>query len=125
MENLDGVVRRHLQTPYAGLQNSLHQEWAFVQCITLEIGMAFQLVEDVLQEIFLPSLFQGDTYHIPGRLITGMPVKQAGIALPNPTRNAGENFTESCMITGHLVVALYGTAEFRSGNHALIVEEGR
>ena len=29
------------------------------------------------------------------------------------------------MITGHLVVALHGTVEFRSVNNTLLVEEGR
>ena len=31
----------------------------------------------------------------------------------------------SCVITGHLVAALRGTAEFRSGDRALLMEEGR
>ena len=64
---LAGVARRHPQTAYAGLQKSLQQEWAFVQSITLGIGMAFQEVEDELQDTFLLALFQGATSHIPGR----------------------------------------------------------
>ena len=30
----------------------------------------------------------------------------------------------ACVITGHLIAALRGTAEFQSGNHALFVGEG-
>ena len=33
----------------------------------LGIGLAFQVVEDELQDIFLLTLFQGATSHIPGR----------------------------------------------------------
>ena len=32
---------------------------------------------------------------------------------------------DSCVVTGHLVVALYGTAEFCSGGNALLMGEGR
>ena len=54
-----------------------------------------------------------------------MPVKQASIELPKPAWNAGANWTVSCVITGHLVVALCRTAEFRSIDHALLMGEGR
>ena len=60
-----------------------------------------------------------------GGAITGLPLNQAGIALPNPTQNAEANWTASCVITGHLVAALHGTDEFRSGYHALLMEEVR
>ena len=93
--------------------------------VTPGIGMEFQVVEDEMRYTFLTELFQGDISQIPGRAITGLPVKQAGIDLPKPTRTAGENWTLSCIITGHLVAELQGTAEFRSGDHALLMGEGR
>ena len=96
-----------------------------MQRVAPDIGMAFQGVEDALQDIFLPDLFQGATSQIPRRVITGLTVKQAGIALPDPTWTAGVNWTASCMITGHLVAALRGTVEFRSGDHALLIGEER
>ena len=122
---LAGVACWQPQTAYAGLQKSLQQEWDFVQSVTLDIGMSFQAVEDSLWDIFLPSLFQGDTSQIPGRAITSLPVKQSRTSLPEPPRTARENWTASCVVTGHLVAALYGTDEFRSGNHALLMGEER
>ena len=122
---MDRVARRHPQTAYAGLQKSLHQEWAFVQSATPDIGMGFQLVEYALQDIFLHSLFQGGRAQIPGRYITGLLVKQAGISLPDPTWAAGANWAESCVILGHLVTSLCGTAKFRSGDHAFLMGVGR
>ena len=89
------------------------------------IGMAFQAVEDELRDIFLLALFQEATYQIPGRATTGLPVKQAGSALPKPTQTSEANWTASCVITGHLIVALGRTAEFRSGDHAPLMGEGR
>ena len=59
------------------------------------------------------------------RVITGLPVKQAGIPLPDPTRTPGEKWTASCMITGKLVAALCRTVKFRSDDHELLMGEGR
>ena len=56
---MTGVTRPHPQTSYSGLQKSLQQEWAFVQRVTPDTGIAFQVVEDALQDIFLLDLFQG------------------------------------------------------------------
>ena len=122
---LAGVAPRHPQTAYGGTQKSLQQKWAFVQCVTPDIGMAFQVVEYAMRDIFLPALFQGATAQIPGRAITGLSVRQAEIALPDPAQTAGENWTASCTITGHLAAALCGTADFRSGNHALLTRKVR
>ena len=57
METLAGVSHKHPQSAYAGLQKSLHQEWAFVHRDTPGIGDAFGPVEKALQENFLPELF--------------------------------------------------------------------
>ena len=96
-----------------------------MQCVTRDIGMTFQEVEDELRDTVLPDLFQGATSQIPGREITGMTVKQARIALPDPMRTAGANCTASYVITGHLVAALLGTDESRSDDHALLMGKGR
>ena len=125
MATLDGLSCWYPQTAYAGLQNSLHLEWDSVQRVTPDIGMDFQGVEYELQNTFLPYIFQGATSHIPCMAITSLPAKQAGIVLPDTTLTKGVNWMASCVITGHLVATLRGTVENRSGNHALLMEEGR
>ena len=62
-----GVAPWHPQTAYAVLKKSLQKEWAFVQCVTPDIGMAFQVVEYALRYIFLPALCQVSIAKIPGR----------------------------------------------------------
>ena len=59
--------------------------------------------------------------HTPGQAITSLPAKQARISLPNPICATGENWTATYVITRHLVAELYGTAEFRLGNNALLM----
>ena len=96
-----------------------------MQRVTPGIGIAFQAVEDALQYTFLPALFQGATSQIPGRTITGLPVKHSGIDFPDHNHTAGANCTVSCVIIEHLVAALRNTENLRSGDHALLMGEGR
>ena len=115
---LAGVSRKHPQSAYSGLQKSLHQELAFVQWVTPGIGDAFGLVEKALWETFLPDLFGGLGEGASEIGVTRMPVKQSGLALPDPTLMAPENWTASCVITGLLVAALRGQVEFRTADHS-------
>ena len=120
-----GVVRKHLQSAYAGLQNSLQQDWAFVQRVTQGIGDVFGTVEEEIAKAFLPALLEGVGEGAPGRAITCLPGKQAGMALPDPTRTAPDNWQASCVITGHLVSALRGQVPFRTADHAACLRDGR
>ena len=92
VRTLAGVARKHPQSAYAGLQKSLQQEWEFVQKVTLGIGDAFGPVEEETATAFLPGLFEGVGDGSPGREITCLSVKQAGLALPDPTRTAPDNW---------------------------------
>ena len=105
---LAGVAYKHPQYAYAGLQNSLQQEWAFVQRVAPGVGDAFGPVEEAIKEIFVPALYEGLREGVMEQVTTRLSVKQAGLALPDPTQTAPENWTASCVITGHLVAALRG-----------------
>ena len=107
---MPGVAGKHLYIAYAGLQKSLHQEWTFVQHVTLDTGTEFHTTEDTLRNVFLLELFKVATPQIPGRGVTVIPFKQSEIALPEPIQTAGYNWTVSCVITGHLITALRVTA---------------
>ena len=93
--------------------------------ITTDIGIAFHTMKDTLRNAFLLDLFNGYTSQIIERAVTGLSVKQDGIALSDPNQISGSNWTYSCVITGHIVAALRGTAEFWSRDHALLMGEGR
>ena len=93
--------------------------------VTLYIGPEFHPVEDEIRDGFLLSLFKGGTYQILGKEVTGFPVNHAEIALIDPTQTTGDNWTASCVITGHLVAALHGAVDFKSGGHALLMGKGR
>ena len=83
-----------------------------MQRVTLGIGDAFGPVEKVLRETFVPALFAGLGDGVPERGVTRLTFKQAGSALTDTSLTAPENWTVSCVITGHLVTALRGQVEF-------------
>ena len=71
-----------------------------------------------LRETFVPALFGGLGDDAPERGFTSLPVKQVRLYLPDPNQTSSENFTESCVITGHLVTALRVQVEFRTAYHS-------
>ena len=122
---LAGVALKHPQSAYAGPQKSLQQEWAFVQRVTPGVGAAFAPVEEALREVFLSALFRGLTEGLPTSENTRLPVKHAGLAIPDPVLMAPEKCTASCVITGHLVLALRGQTTFWTADHMACLREGR
>ena len=96
-----------------------------MQRVTPGIGDDFGPVEEYIAKAFLPALFEGVGDGAPGREITRFPVKQAGMALPDPTLTAPENWQASCVITGHLVAALMGQVPFRTADQAACLRDGR
>ena len=118
------IARKHPQSAYAKLQKSLQQEWAFVQRVTPGVGDSFGYVETALKETFVLALFEGLREGVPERGVTRLPVKQVGLDLLGPSQMAPENWTASCVITGHLVAALRGQVEFRTADHLACLREG-
>ena len=76
-----------------------------------------------MRETFVPELFKGLGDGVPERGVTCLPVKQAGLAISDPSQMAPENWKASCVITGHLVTALMGQVEFRTVDHSSCLQE--
>ena len=96
-----------------------------MQRVTPGIVDAFGPAEKPLRETFVPALFEGLGEVAPEQGVTRLPVKQAGLALPDPTQTAPENWTASCVITGHLVAALRVQVKFLTADHSACLREGR
>ena len=71
------------------------------------------------------NLFRETKPKIPGRVVTGILVRQAGIDILEPSQTDITNCMASCVITGHLVAALRCSVEYRSGDNNLLMGEGR
>ena len=61
-----------------------------MQQVTPGVGDSFEPVEKALKETFVPALFEGLCEGVLERGVTRLPVKQAGLALPDPSQTAPE-----------------------------------
>ena len=59
-----------------------------MQRVTPGVEDAFGPVEVALTEIFVAALFQGLREGVPEQGFTRLPIKQAGLALPDPSQTA-------------------------------------
>ena len=71
------------------------------------------------------ALFHGLGERTLGIGVTRIPVKQEGLALPDPTNTAPENWMASCVVTGHLVAVIRGQVEFWTTDHSACLQEVR
>jgi hypothetical protein len=118
VEELASVAVDYPQSAYTALQKSLQQEWQPVQRVVKDIGDAFTDVDRAISQIFLPALFGDDFDEDDYRLrLGGLPVKHAGMALPDPIASAKSNYEASTLVNVHLLAALKGNEVFRSAEH--------
>ena len=60
----------------------------------------------------------------PTRGITHLLVNQTGMEIPNPNLSTWENLMASCVLKGNLVADLWDRGESKTGDHALLLQEG-
>jgi hypothetical protein len=93
--------------------------------VTNGLSNEFEVVEEALAKKFLPSLFgKGESCDAKRGQLVCLPVKHAGLALPNPTTAAESNWKSSTLICGHLVAALRGATDFRSEDNSATMQSG-
>ena len=108
VERLARAAVRFPQTAYAGLAKSLQSEWQYLQRVIPDAGPAFAPVEQALREKFLPALMKeaaGD-YTDELREYSALPVRQAGIGVPNPVDTAATCYATSVASTAQLTASL-------------------
>jgi hypothetical protein len=79
-----------------------------------------------LKPSFLPFLYGEDfDDDDPSLKLATLPVKHAGLALPDPTASAQPNHDTSILVCSHLLVALRGKDAFRSADHLTVIQEAK
>jgi hypothetical protein len=123
-KELAAVAMAFPQLAYAGMQKSLQHEWQFVQCVVPDIGKKFEAVKVSLHKHFLLALFKESLEEDESYLsLAGLPVKKAGLALPNPVATANSNYKASSIDCRHLTQAICGKHELSSANHSATMQE--
>ena len=89
------------------------------------IGPKFASVKQTLAKTFLPTLFGDHEYDgdDPWRALAGLPVKWAGLAIPDPTTSAQPNYEASILPCSHILAAFRGVNVFQSTDHLKVIRE--
>ena len=114
VERLARVAKRFPQSAYTGLTRSLQMEWRYLQRVLPEAGKHFRPIEEAIRSTFLPALFGP---HVPApeakdRDLYGIPVRKAGLGLPNPATSAQECYMTSADTSQYLSDSLRQGGEF-------------
>ena len=129
-QKLAEVAKIYPQAAYSAMQRSLQQEWLFVQRVTDSEGPTnniYHPIEKALEADFIPNLFLMEQENmLPDlRNITKLPVKDCGLALPDPTQTASANNKTSKEATAHLTQALLGNTEWDIDTHKETMAEAK
>jgi hypothetical protein len=78
------------------------------------MGPEFASIKQTLAKTFLPTLF-GDKYDgkDPGHVLAGLPVKWAGLVIPDPTPLAQPNYEASILLCSHILAVFRRVDVFR------------
>jgi hypothetical protein len=107
IEKLSMVAQRFPQTAYAGLSKSLQMEWQYLQRVLPSSGPAFAQIETALAETFLPALLQEPAAPTPPfRNLLALPVRKAGLGVPDPRQTGADCHTASLACTEELTRTL-------------------
>jgi hypothetical protein len=119
VEQLAKVARRYPQTAYAGLAKSLQMEWQYLQRVLPDSGTSFALVEEALAHTFLPALLQEEAAPDASfQELLALPVRRAGLGVPDPQLTAAGCHQASLECTGELTSTLRAGADLDVQAHA-------
>jgi hypothetical protein len=97
----------------------------FLQRVTAGLGLEFSVIATALHYDFLPALFGIEEVSDSQRQLASLPVKFAGLAIPDPTVTAATNWSASTVICGHIISAIRGTTIYRSADHLSVLKDGK
>ena len=118
---LSSIATMYPQFACTALQKLLQHEWQFLQQVVEGIPDRFSPIEDAITDAFLPALFGTDVPTTTQDIIA-LPVKLAGLALPNPIATYNTNCISSELITSHIVAALRECEDFSFHAHKLTIK---
>jgi hypothetical protein len=103
---------------------NLQQEWQIVQRVVKDSRASVTAVEEAISQAFLPSLFDNifDDGN-PRRKLATLPVKFAGLAIPNPITSSHSNHKASTLMCSYLIATLRGNVEFHTYEHKEVIQE--
>jgi hypothetical protein len=126
IRQLAAVAPTYPQSAYDGMQNPLQAEWTFVHWVVKDIGPKYTCIWDAMQTTFLPSLLWDKIADDdPVRRLICIPMKKAGLALPDPVVNAQTHLFASEVTNLHLIQVVRGAAVFSLADHQTTTQQAK
>jgi hypothetical protein len=120
------VARKHPQTAYAGLVQSLQGEWQCLQRVVPGTSDAFAPLEDAVSRIFLPAPLEELPENLaPMRALLALLPRQAGLGVSSPQVTVAASHQSSVMSTGHLANSLKAGDPLDATAYAEIASQNR
>jgi len=112
VERLAQVALRFPQTAFAGLTKSLQLEWQYLQRVVPRTGRALAPIEATIANSFLPALLAEKDETIKQlREVSTLPVRHAGLGIPDPGAIAAANYVDSHQMMDLLTMSLMNRTE--------------
>ena len=126
VKDLAMVAKKYPQAAYAGLTKSFQNEWQYSMRVLPGISEKFAPVEKALAEEFLPALLGATVEEIAEqRDLLALPVKFAGLGIPDPTKTAEGCFLASQSCTKVLADSIQSGADLDTMEYCRSVKEAR
>jgi hypothetical protein len=110
---------KYSHSAYTGYTKSLQRQWTFLQRVISNINVLFQPLENEIISSFIPALFGASSQESCDDLrpLLALPVKLAGLAVPNPVSTCAGNYQSSTVMSSHLLLAIQGKIPFSFQAH--------
>jgi hypothetical protein len=112
------ALEKYSHSAYTGYTKSLQHQWTFLQRVIPNIDAHFQPLEEMITSSFLPALFGKSQDSISDiRTLLALPVKLAGLAVPDPVSTCAANYQSSTVMSSHLLLAVQEKITFNFQDH--------
>jgi hypothetical protein len=124
INTLTQLAKTQPQNAYAALTKSLQCEWNYLQRVVPDSGTQFESLAELLSHKFINELVSSEGSEDERRLYA-LPVKQGGLGIPDPAKEAEAANKTSKAATSHLTEAVKGRVSFDIGQHISHMKEAR
>jgi hypothetical protein len=98
---------KYSHSAYTGYTKSLQHQWTFLQRVVPDIDNLFKPLEDMISSSFLQTLFGASQDSCRDlQTLLALPVKLAGLAIPNPVSTCASNYQNLTVMSSHLLLTV-------------------
>ena len=118
-------MEKHTQESYTVAVPEIQPERIFLQHVTKSTGETFVVVEEIIQETFLPCRFFRRSKNISPIIgnLSRMTAKKYGLGLLNPVMSADKYLLSLQRANTELIQAVTGEGAFSNADHLLALRE--